>query len=66
MDTSVKRRRSWTVEAKRRITEESFEGKASVAELSQKYAVNANQISSGARSIAKGAWGTALRSICCL
>ncbi len=44
MDTSVKRRRSWTVEAKRRITEESFEGKASVAELSQKYAVNANQI----------------------
>jgi len=44
VDTSVKRRRSWTVEAKRRITEESFEGKASVAELSQKYAVNANQI----------------------
>jgi transposase-like protein len=32
VDTSVKRRRSWTVEAKRRITEESFEGKASVAE----------------------------------
>lgn len=44
MDTSVRRRRSWTVEAKRRITEESFEGKISVAELSQKYAVNANQI----------------------
>ena len=44
MDTSAKRRRSWTVEAKRRITEESFEGKISVAELSQKYAVNANQI----------------------
>ena len=45
MDTSSgKRRRSWTVEAKRRITEESFDGKSSVAELSQKYAVNANQI----------------------
>ena len=44
MDTIGKRRRSWTVEAKRRITEESFEGKISVAELSQKYAVNANQI----------------------
>ena len=44
MDTSGKRRRSWTVEVKRRIAEESFEGNASVAQLSQKYAVNANQI----------------------
>jgi transposase len=44
VDTIGKRRRSWTVEAKRRITEESFGGKISVAELSQKYAVNANQI----------------------
>jgi transposase len=44
VDTSAKRRRSWTVEAKRRIAEESFERSASVAELSQKYAVNANQI----------------------
>ena len=43
MDTSGKRRRSWTVEVKRRIAEESFEGNASVAQLSQKYAVNANQ-----------------------
>ena len=33
-----------TVGEKRRIAEESFEGKASAAELSQKYAVNANQI----------------------
>jgi transposase len=32
------------VEGKRKIVEESFEGSASVAELSQKYAVNANQI----------------------
>jgi transposase len=44
VDSSAKRRRSWTDEAKRRIAEESFEGSASVAELSQKYAVNANQI----------------------
>jgi transposase len=32
------------VETKCRIAEESFEGSASVAELSQKYGVNANQI----------------------
>jgi transposase len=32
------------VEVKRRIAEESFEASASVAQLSQKYAVNANQI----------------------
>lgn len=44
MDTSVKRRRSWRVEAKRKIAQESFEGNASVAQLGQKYAVNANQI----------------------
>ena len=44
MDTSVKRRRRWAIEIKRRIAEESFEGSASVAQLAQKYAVNANQI----------------------
>jgi transposase len=44
VDTSVKRRRRWAVEIKRRIVEESLQGNASVAELSQKYAVNANQI----------------------
>ena len=44
MDTSGKRRRSWSVEVKRKIAEESFEGNASVAQLGQKYAVNANQI----------------------
>jgi transposase-like protein len=44
VDSSAKRRRSWRDEAKQRIAEESFEGSASVAELSQKYAVNANQI----------------------
>ena len=44
MDTSGKRRRRWTAESKRRIAEESFEGSVSVAQLAQKYAVNANQI----------------------
>ena len=44
MDTSAKRRRRWAVEVKRRIAEESFEGSTSVAQLGQKYAVNANQI----------------------
>ena len=43
MDASGKRRRSWTVEVKRRI-EKELRGKPSVAQLSQKYAVNANQI----------------------
>lgn len=44
MDTSGKRRRRWTDEVKRRIAEESFQGSASVGQLSQKYAVNADQI----------------------
>lgn len=44
MDTSAKRRRRWAIEIKRRIAEESFAGSASVAQLGQKYAVNANQI----------------------
>jgi transposase len=44
VDTSEKQRRRWTPEAKHQIVEESLEGSASVAELAQKYAVNANQI----------------------
>jgi transposase len=44
VDTSAKRGRRWAIEIKRRIVDESLEGNASVAELSQKYAVNANQI----------------------
>jgi transposase len=44
VDTSAKRRRRWAIEIKRRIAEESFAGSASVAQLGQKYAVNANQI----------------------
>jgi transposase len=44
VDTSAKRRRRWAIEIKRRIAAESFEGSTSVAQLAQKYAVNANQI----------------------
>lgn len=44
MDTSAKRRRRWAIETKRRIAEESFEEGASVAQLAQQYAVNANLI----------------------
>jgi transposase len=44
VDTSGKRRRSWSTEVKRKIAEESFKGNSSVAQLGQKYAVNANQI----------------------
>jgi len=44
VDTSGKTRRRWTVEVKRQIVAESFAGDSSVAQLAQKYAVNANQI----------------------
>src|SRR6202167_6687045 len=44
MDTSGKRRRRWTVEVKRQIVAESFAGDSAVAQLAQKYAVNAKQI----------------------
>jgi transposase-like protein len=44
VDTCGKGRRSWSTEVKRKIAEESFEGTSSVAQLGQKYAVNANQI----------------------
>lgn len=50
MDTSKqvlvesRTRRRWTLAEKRRIAEESFASKASVARLAQRYALNANQI----------------------
>jgi transposase len=44
VDTSAKSRRRWAIEIKGRIAEESFAGSASVVQLGQKYAVNANQI----------------------
>ena len=50
MDTSkeavgeVRTRRRWTVEEKRRITQETFVPGASVARVAQRYALNANQL----------------------
>jgi transposase len=44
VNTIGERRRRWSAELKRSIAEESFEGNTSVAQLGQKYAVNANQI----------------------
>ena len=50
MDTSnqvlgeVRTRRRWTIEEKRRITQETFVSGASVARIAQRYALNANQL----------------------
>ena len=50
MDTSkqvleeVRTRRRWTIEEKRRITQETLVPGASVARIAQRYALNANQL----------------------
>lgn len=50
MDTSkqslneVRLRRRWTIEEKRRIAQETFLPGASVAQIAQSYALNANQL----------------------
>ena len=60
MDTSKRvlvesrTRRQWTLAEKRRIAEESFESKASVARLAQRYALNANQIFQWRKSYREG------------
>jgi len=60
VDTSGKKRRRWTPEAKHKIVEESFEGSASVAELAQKYAVNANQIFQWRKTYREGRLGNSI------
>jgi len=40
----VRTRRRWTIEEKRRITQETFVSGASVARIAQRYALNANQL----------------------
>jgi transposase len=40
----VRTRRRWTIEEKRRITQETFVSGASVAGVAQRYALNANQL----------------------
>jgi transposase len=64
VDTTWKRRRRWSAELKPRIAEESFEGNTSVAQLSQKYAVNANQIFLWRKQYREGRWKGAPPSIC--
>ena len=60
MDTSKRvlvesrTRRQWTLAEKRRIAEESFASKASVARLAQRYALNANQIFQWRKSYREG------------
>lgn len=47
-------RRRWTLAEKRRIAEESFASKASVARIAQRYALNANQIFQWRKSYREG------------
>lgn len=60
MDTSKqvlvesRARRHWTLAEKRRIAEESFASKASVARIAQRYALNANQIFQWRKSYREG------------
>jgi len=60
----VRRRRS--VEEKQRIVEETLETGASVARVARRHAVNANQVFTGARSIAKDGWVRARPASSCL
>ena len=44
-----RRRRSWTLEEKQRIVDESAEGGSSIAEIARRYDLNANQLFSWRR-----------------
>ena len=64
MDTSkqalseVRSRRRWTMEEKRRITQETFLGGASVARVAQRYALNANQLFQWRKKYREGRLGS--------
>ena len=64
MDTSrqvlaeVRSRRRWTLEEKRRITQETFLGGASVARVAQRYALNANQLFQWRKKYSEGQLGS--------
>ncbi len=64
MDTSkqalaeVRSRRRWTLEEKRRITQETYLGGASVARIAQRYALNANQIFQWRKKYREGRLGS--------
>ena len=64
MDTSkqvleeVRTRRRWTIEEKRRITQETLVPGASVARIAQRYALNANQLFQWRKKYCEGRLGS--------
>ena len=64
MDTSkqalaeVRSRRRWTLEEKRRITQETLLGGTSVARIAQRYALNANQLFQWRKKYREGRLGS--------
>ena len=64
MDTSkqmldgLRPRRRWTIEQKRRITQESFASGASVSRVAQRHALNANQLFQWRKKYREGRLGS--------
>jgi transposase len=56
----VRTRRRWTIEEKRRITQETFVSGASVARIAQRYALNANQLFQWRKKYREGRLGSRL------
>jgi len=54
----VRSRRRWTIEEKRRITQETFLSGASVSRVAQRYALNANQIFQWRKKYREGRLGS--------
>ncbi len=67
MDTSrqslseVRLRRRWPIEEKRRIAQETFQPGASVAQIAQRHALNANQLFTWRRLYCAGRLGPATK-----
>jgi transposase len=53
----VRSRRRWTIEEKRRITQETFVSGASVSKIAQRHALNANQLFQWRRKYREGRLG---------
>jgi transposase len=54
----VRTRRRWTIEEKRRITQETFVSGASVARIAQRYALNSNQLFQWRKKYREGRLGS--------
>ena len=54
----VRSRRRWTIEEKRRITQETFVSGASVSRIAQRYALNANQLFQWRKKYREGQLGS--------